>query len=588
MDPGNWATDLEGGASFGYTLLWVLLMSNLMALLLQTLSARLGIVAGKDLAQACRDFYPKPVAISLWILCEIAIIACDLAEVLGTAIGINLLFGMPILWGVFVTALDVLVLLVLQRLGMKKLELFIISLVVLIGGCFLIEIFLAKPNAADVASGLIPHLNGAGLYIAIGIIGATVMPHNLYLHSALVQTRQFDQTPDGKRQACKFNLIDSAIALNGAFFINAAILILAGSVFFARGEIVTEIQQAHQLLSPLLGTTMAGILFAVALLASGQSSTVTGTLAGQIVMEGFLHLRIRPAVRRLITRSLAIVPAALIIWSFGESSTISLLILSQVVLSMQLSFAVIPLIHFTSDKLIMGEFVNKLWVKVLAWITAAIVLGLNIRLLVDKVTEAVTSEGMVRTIGLISIPFLIFIGVLLIYILIKPFFAAEKMFAKIRARYKLPEPVLTAATHDRAAGKYASIGIALDASENDSRLIEQAYSMLKEGGEIVLIHIASSASGFFNKEQARDATVRESEAYLAAIKDRISIQYRIGVRAAMGFGDIPKELVRIAQEQKFDLLVMGSHGHRGIADLIFGATVSPVRHALTIPVFIVQ
>jgi manganese transport protein len=364
--------------------------------------------------------------------------------------------------------------------------------------------------------------------------------------------------------------------------------VLAGAVFFSRGAVVTEIQQAHELLSPLLGTTMAGILFAVALLASGQSSTVTGTLAGQIVMEGFLHLRIRPAVRRLITRSLAIVPAALVIWSFGETSTISLLILSQVVLSMQLSFAVIPLIHFTSDKLIMGEFANKLWVKVLAWITAAVVLGLNIRLLVDKVTEAVTSVGTVRTIGLISIPFLVFMGILLVYILFKPFFAAEKTFARIRARYKLPEPVLTIARGDRTAGKYAAIGVALDASENDSRLIGEAYSMLKEGGEIVLIHIASSASGFFNKDQARDATVRESEAYLAAIKDRVSSQYRISVRAAMGFGDIPKELVRIAQEEKFDLLVMGSHGHRGIADLVFGATVSPVRHALTIPVFIVQ
>ncbi|MDP4237345.1 MAG: Nramp family divalent metal transporter, partial [Bacteroidota bacterium] len=350
MDPGNWATDLEGGAKFGYVLVWVLLMSNLMALLLQTLSARLGIVTGRDLAQACRDHYAKPVTIALWILCEIAIIACDLAEVLGTAIAINLLFDIPLLWGVFITALDVLVLLALQHLGMRKLEAVILTLSLLIGFCFIFEIFLARPELPSVMSGFIPHLPSGSLVIAIGIIGATVMPHNLYLHSALVQTREFDQTADGKRDACKYNLIDSFLALNGAFFINAAILILAGAVFFTQGKVVTEIQQAHELLSPLLGTKMAGILFAVALLASGQSSTITGTIAGQIVMEGFLHWKIRPALRRIITRSLAIIPAALVLSIFGDESTLSLLIISQVVLSMQLAFAIIPLVHFTSER----------------------------------------------------------------------------------------------------------------------------------------------------------------------------------------------------------------------------------------------
>ena len=380
MDPGNWATDLEGGARFGYSLIWVLMMSNLMAILLQTLAARMGIVTGRDLAQACRDNYPKPITFVLWILCEIAIAACDLAEVLGTAIGLNLLLKVPLLYGVIITGFDTMLFLVIQHFGIRKMEAFILSLITLIGVSFSLEVFLSQPDWASIPGGFIPHPSPENLYIIIAIVGATVMPHNLYLHSALVQTRDFEQTEDGRRAACKYNLIDSAIALNGAFFVNAAILIVAAAVFYKNGIIVTEIQQAHQLLTPLLGTTIASTVFAVALISAGQSSTLTGTLAGQIVMEGFLQFKIRPVLRRLITRLLAIVPAILVIGIQGEKGSYSLLILSQVILSLQLPFAVIPLIQFTGDKARMGAFTDKRWVRILAWTTAIIIVGLNGRL----------------------------------------------------------------------------------------------------------------------------------------------------------------------------------------------------------------
>ncbi len=317
MDPGNWATDLEGGARFGYQLLWVLVMSNVMAILLQTLSARLGIVRGRDLAQACREAYPRRLTYILWFLCEIAIAACDLAEVLGAAIGLNLLFHIPLLVGVLVTATDTLLVLWMSRIGIRAIEAFVLSLITVMAGCFLVEILLAKPDLPAMLGGLVPRLNDQNLYVAIGILGATVMPHNLYLHSALVQTRRIGSSEEAKRVACRFNLVDSVIALNGALLVNAAILILAAATFFKRGIVVTEIQQAHLLLAPLLGTTMAGVLFAVALLCSGQSSTMTGTMAGQIVMEGFLSLRMRPWLRRLITRAAAIIPAAITIYFMG-------------------------------------------------------------------------------------------------------------------------------------------------------------------------------------------------------------------------------------------------------------------------------
>lgn len=387
MDPGNWATSLAGGAQYNYTLLSVIVISNFMAILLQHLALKLGIVTGRDLAQACRDHFPKGINILLWIACEIAITACDLAEVIGSAIALNLLFGIPLVWGVCITAVDVLAILVLQNKGFRLLEILVITLIAVIGGSFLVEIILSRPDPLAVLSGCIPTTqilkNPDMLYVAIGILGATVMPHNLYLHSAICQTRNFEPTPTGRRGAIFFATLDSTIALMLALFINAAILIIAAAVFHRTGHSeVAEIQDAYRLLTPLLGSGMASLLFALALLASGQNSTLTGTLAGQVVMEGFLNLRIHPSLRRLITRLLAIVPAVLVTAIAGESGTARLLILSQVVLSMQLSFAVIPLVYFTGDRKKMGEFANSTWLSVFSWSLAIVILTLNVWLLV--------------------------------------------------------------------------------------------------------------------------------------------------------------------------------------------------------------
>jgi len=388
MDPGNWATDLAGGSAFGYTLLSVILLSNLMAILLQSLCARLGIVTGRDLAQACRDHYSRPTTVVLWLLCEVAICACDLAEVIGSAIALNLLFGIPLVWGVCITALDVLVVMYLANKGFRYIEALVISLILLIGGCFLFEIIVSRPELSAVLGGFVPKLevikNPEMLYVAIGILGATVMPHNLYLHSSVVQTRKYEQTIEGKREAIKFATIDSTVALMFALFINAAILIVSAATFHTRGQTdVAEIQEAYKLLSPTLSVGIASAVFAVALLASGQNSTLTGTLAGQIVMEGFLNIRLRPWLRRLITRLIAIIPAVIVTMIYGESGTAKLLVFSQVVLSLQLSFAVIPLIMFTSSRLKMGDFAIPLWMKVLAWLTAAIIVTLNVKYLSD-------------------------------------------------------------------------------------------------------------------------------------------------------------------------------------------------------------
>jgi manganese transport protein len=387
MDPGNWATDLAGGSRFGYTLLTVILASNLMAILLQGLASKLGIVTGRDLAQACRDNYSRPVALLLWIACEIAIAACDLAEVIGSAIALNLLFHIPVTVGIVITALDVLIVLYLQNKGFRVLEALVIALIATVGACFLFEIILSQPPLGPVLRGFIPSrevlFNPSMLYVSIGILGATVMPHNLYLHSSIVQTRQYEETSAGKREAVRFAFIDSTIALTFALFINAAILIIAAATFHTSGHAeVAEIQDAFKLLTPLLGAG-ASVVFALALLASGQNSTLTGTLAGQIVMEGFLSIRMRPWLRRLLTRGIAIVPAVVVAIIYGESGTARLLVLSQVVLSMQLSFAVFPLVAFTSDKLKMGEFVNPTWLKVLAYAVALLIGGLNVLLLLQ-------------------------------------------------------------------------------------------------------------------------------------------------------------------------------------------------------------
>ena len=388
MDPGNWATDLAGGAKFGYTLLSVILISNLMAILLQALCVKLGVATGRDLAQACRDNFSPRVSFCLWILCEIAIAACDLAELIGSAIALQLLFGIPLALGVCITALDVFIVLFLQSKGFRYIEALVITIITVIGGCFIAELIFARPDLGGVLQGFIPQTevvrNPEALYLAIGILGATVMPHNLYLHSSIVQTRAWQDTPKKKWEAIKFGTIDSTIALSLALFINAAILILSAATFhFSGHQEVAEIQDAYKLLSPLLGVAPASAIFAIALLASGQNSTLTATMAGQIVMEGFLQIRLKPWLRRLLTRLVAIVPALLTIIFFGEGSTTSLLILSQVILSLQLSFAVIPLIMFTSDRRLMGEFVNPRWLKVLAYAIATIIVGLNSWLLLQ-------------------------------------------------------------------------------------------------------------------------------------------------------------------------------------------------------------
>jgi manganese transport protein len=407
MDPGNWATDLSGGAQFGYTLLAVILISNLMAILLQHLCVKLGVATGRDLAQACRDHYSKPTVLFLWVICELAIAACDLAEVVGSAIGLQLLFGIPLVWGCVITCLDVLAVLYLQNKGFRYVEAIVITLIATIGTCFAAELFFAKPSLTGVMLGFVPSADILKdpnmLYVSIGILGATVMPHNLYLHSSIVQTRNFARTPEGKREAIKFATIDSSAALMFALFINAAILILAAAAFHWSGhQDVAQIQDAYRLLSPTLGVGVASTLFAVALLASGQNSTLTGTLAGQIVMEGFLNFRITPWMRRLITRGIAIIPAVCIIGFYGESKTTELLVASQVVLSMQLGFAVWPLMRFTGEKSKMEEFVNPVWIKILGWTTAAIIITLNVKLLFDIFAPESVRKAFYSILGLPS------------------------------------------------------------------------------------------------------------------------------------------------------------------------------------------
>jgi manganese transport protein len=578
MDPGNWATDIEGGSRFGYQLLWVILMSNMMAVLLQTLSARLGIVTGRDLAQACRDNYPKSVAYVLWILCEIAIAACDLAEVLGTAIGLNLLFNLPLVVGVIITGFDTMVFLLIQNLGIRKMEFFIILLVSTMGICFGIEVFLAKPILSEVASGFLPRISSESLYVAIGILGATVMPHNLYLHSALVQTRLVEQTDAGKRQACKYNFLDTAIALNAAFFVNAAILIVSASVFWKHGVVVNEIQQAYQLLTPLLGTTFASTLFACALLAAGQSSTLTGTYAGQIVMEGFLRFKMRPVLRRLLTRTIAIVPAVLVITFKGEGSAFELLILSQVVLSLQLPFAVIPLIQFTNDKSLMGGFRNSLKVKILAGISAVIIVVLNARLVIDTISKWITEAGEgAIIIWMTVVPLIAAIFILLLYITIPKSWRKKQLTIPAMKEELETEPKI-----------YSAIGVALDLGNLDVKVLSHAKLLAQQNNaRLVLMHIVEGVGAQIFGTDAADDEARDDKQHL----ERHAEQLRaagLEVVAVLGFGRISKEIIRIANEQKVDLLVMGGHGHHGIKDIIFGTSISNVRHGLKIPVLVVR
>lgn len=581
MDPGNWATDLAGGAQFGYSLIWVLLMSNLMALLLQGLSARLGIVRRRDLAQANREAYPRFVNFSLYILAELAIAACDLAEVLGMAIGIQLLTGLPLAWGVTITVLDTFLLLFLQRLGMRTMEAFIIALVAIIGFSFLIEMVLAKPKIGDIMTGFIPSIeNDNALYIAIGIIGATIMPHNLYLHSALVQTRKIANNSAAIKQALRFNRIDTFIALNAAFFVNAAILILAASVFFTTGNNdVAELKQAHQMLAPLLGTQLAPALFAIALIAAGQSSTITGTLAGQIVMEGYLNLRINPIIRRLVTRLIAIVPAVLVILIMGEDKVDGLLVLSQVILSLQLGFAIIPLIHFVSDKKTMGEFVIKWHVKALAWLISSVLIYLNVKMVNNELYDLFAQEGnwWWKTVIIVAA---IFFFILFLLMTILPII-------------KKHEQTDSARIHENAAmlrhfeiPKVECIAIALDFSHNDEKLIAHGLSQGDKSTKYVLLHIVESAPAKILGPASDDDETRKDRAHMESyILQLKNLGYT--VEGHLGYRDRTKEIVRIVNTVNANMLVMGAHHHSGLMDYLYGETVEKVRHQLKIPVLVV-
>jgi manganese transport protein len=582
MDPGNWATDLAGGSQFGYKLIWVLLMSNLMALLLQSLSARLGIVRGRDLAQANRETYPRYTNYALYGLAEIAIAATDLAEILGMAIGIQLLTGLPLIWGVLITVLDTFLFLLLQRLGMRRMEAFIVALVAVIGFSFLIEIILAKPNLGEVVKGFVPSIpNNTALYIAIGIIGATVMPHNLYLHSALVQTRKIKRDDQGIRRALKLNFIDSAIALNLAFFVNAAILVLAATVFFKTGRTdVAEIKQAHELLAPMLGTNLAPVLFAIALIASGQSSTITGTLAGQIVMEGYLKLRIAPWVRRLMTRLIAVIPAVIVILINGEQNIDSLLILSQVILSLQLGFAIIPLIHFTSDKKTMGKYAIKPLAIIVATLITAILVYLNIRMVIGQVTAFFQSFGGLGWKILIVLAGAAYICLLIIAIFY-PLIKKKPIPGKL-----VPHPG-TPTLETIQPPVYKKIAVALDFGEHDPKLVSHALAQGNEGTEYILIHVVESAAARLMEQDTFDLETRDDKEHLDKYVQQL-LQKGKKATGYLGFNNRSKEIVRIVKATDAEMLVIGAHGHHGIKDLLFGQTIEAVRHELKIPVLVVN
>ncbi len=580
MDPGNWATDIEGGSKFGYSLIWVLVMSNIIALLLQSHCIRLGIVAGKDLAQASKNHYSKFINIFLYILAEIAIAACDLAEVIGMAIGIHLLFpSISILGGVCITVLDSFVLLFLLNAGIRKLEAFIISLVAIIGVSFFIQLVIAKPDIIEISKGLIPGFtNENALYIAIGIIGATVMPHNLYLHSSLVQTRKFERTPVEIRKAIKFNLIDSAVALNLALFVNAAILIIAASTFFNTGIEVTEIQDAHKMMAPMLGSTLAPLLFAIALIAAGQSSTITGTLAGQVIMEGYLNLRLQPWIRRLATRLIAIVPAFLVIYYLGEEKTGDLLVMSQVILSLQLGFAIIPLIHFVSNKKMMGEFVIPMWQKIASWISVSVIVFLNCQMLFQKTKEWIENSSYSGLIAVTVIPLMLFCFAILLYIVFEPFFKNKERTEKNSFHGEIQK------IHFDEPKTYSKISIAVDFSSSDNKAINKAIQLGGKETTYILIHVLESASAVIYGEETNDDERNQDTQHLVAYKNQLN-EKGFECEFKLGFGNPKSVIPKLVSDT--DLLVMGTHGHTALKDILFGTTVERVRHNISIPLVLV-
>ena len=583
MDPGNWATDIAGGSAFGYQLLWILFASNLIALLLQSLSARLGIVRGIDLAQASKNAYPRFVNFCLYILAQIAIIACDLAEIIGMAIGLELLFHLPLIWGVSLTITDTVLMLFLMNNGMRKLEAFIMGMIFIIGAAFLIEMFIVGPDFGGVVKGFIPgNLSGNALYLAIGILGATVMPHNLYLHSSLVQTRNISRTDEGIRSSIKFNFFDTVIALNLAFVVNAAILILAATAFFKNGYFqIAEIQDAYKLLQHLFGR-IAPTLFAIALIASGQSSTVTGTLAGQIIMEGHINLRIEPWMRRLLTRVLAIVPAVFTILYSGEKGLGNLIVLSQVVLSLQLGFAVIPLIHFVSSRKRMGNFAIGIKTKIAAWVSAILIVALNAKLVIQQLNDWTKNapSGAFWIYGIVM-PVIVLIAVLLIYVFLRPLLF-KHYDTPVRAPHGLAkeiaylEPVV-----------YYQIGITIDFSKNDTECIRNAIVQGGRDADYLLMHVVETAGArYYGTEIMDHETQTDADNLNTYVTALIKLGYK--ARGQIGFGSAAPSIAKIVKEQRVDFLVMGSHGHKMIKDLIFGTTVNSVRHLVNVPVLVVK
>jgi len=572
-------------------LVWVLLMSNLMAVLLQTLSARLGVVTGHDLAQACRAEYSRGINAVLWLLAEVAIAACDLAEVLGTIIALKLLFGIPLLWGCLITASDTFLLLWLQRWGMRQMEAVILALVATIGACFLVQILLARPDMGAVMGGFRPSLPPGALFVAIGILGATVMPHNLYLHSALVQSRRIGDDHASKAMACRYNLIDSAIALNAAFFVNAAILILSAAVFNRNGVEVASIEQAYKLLPGFLGAS-APILFGIALLCAGQSSTLTGTLAGQIVMEGYLNLRITPWLRRLVTRMIALVPAVVVIALTGEGSTQQLLVLSQVILSLQLSFAVIPLIHFTSNRLNMGEFATPWWGKILAWLTASIIVALNGKLVFDQIGTWVAMAAVSKTmvgplpaswaVGASLYGLAVAVLALLAWVTLKPWLWPSPAW--------VPAPSVALNWVDALRPHpLETIGVALEHGPGDGEILNRALSLARPGEtDLVLLHVVDTPMARVYGDETADRETAADERYLAEVV-RVLKQKGFDARSVLLHGpDRAAKLVGQLRNEPVDLLVVGSHGHGLVRDLLFGQTVDKVRHGLDIPMLIAR
>jgi manganese transport protein len=583
MDPGNWATDIAAGSQFGYALLWVILLSNLTAILVQSLSARLGLVTGKDMAQFSRSYYSPVVNFTLWILAETAIAATDLAEVLGVAIGLKLLFGLDMLIGVSLALFDTFLVMFLVRKGMRTLEAIIIGLISIIGISFVVELFLSKPVLSGILSGFVPSFPGpAALYLATGIIGATVMPHNLYLHSSIVQTRKFKPTHAGISQAIKFNFIDTALALNLALFVNAAILILAASTFFRTGHYdVQDITDAYKMLAPILGTSLAPILFAVALIISGQSSTLTGTLTGQIVMEGYLNLRISPVIRRLITRLLAVIPAFLVIWIAGESKAGSLLVFSQVILSFQLGFALIPLIHWVSSKKIMGTFKIRIFTRIISWIAVTIIVSLNGKLFADSLTGYIKGLHNPFVLYFLILPLVIAAVLLMLYILFEPFIRHE-----LRARFK-PTHEFGIEISLEKPRPFRRIAIPVDFSPADQRAINYAISQGGKEAVYILIHVVESAGARMLRSEITDLESSDDQGFISLYAEYLKSK-GFKSKTIIGYGMAKTVIPEVIGQADADLLVMSSHKKGRIHRFFKGTTIANVQKRISIPMIILK